>query len=120
MTRPQLEAYDAFLLEEDWDIYYWATQDHPAVPSPAPAEVRAPPPEPANSTADQYARKPAEGEWGPIAGNLRAGFRGVPDRWRDSEVLRLLREHVRERSVGEGKGGMAARPKLFGEGTEKD
>lgn len=119
MTRPQLEAYDAFLVEEDWDIYYWATQDHPEVPAPH-EDARAPPPEPANTTADEYARTPAEGEWGPIAGNFRPGTRGVPDRWRDSEVLRLLREHVREKSVGDGKGGMAARPKLYGEGTEKD
>lgn len=121
MTRPQLETYDDFLLEEDWDIYYWATQDHPEAP---PLQARAPespkPPPPTTSTPDEQAREPAAGEWGRIAGNFKAGDRAVPDRWRGSEVLAMLREHVKEKSVGEGKGGMAARPKLFGEGTEKD
>lgn len=26
MTRAQLEEYDLFLDENDWDLYYWATQ----------------------------------------------------------------------------------------------
>ncbi|SPN97266.1 related to EMI5 - protein required for transcriptional induction of the early meiotic-specific transcription factor IME1, also required for sporulation [Cephalotrichum gorgonifer] len=123
MTRSQLETYDRFLLEEDWDIYYWATQEQPpAAPveevcSASPAEAEVPP---TTSTEDEYKREPAEGEWGRIAGNFKAGQRGVPERWRGSELLRLLREHVREKSMGEGKGGMSARPLLFSEGTEKD
>ena len=32
MTRAQLEEYDRFLDENDWDIYYWATQTPPATP----------------------------------------------------------------------------------------
>jgi hypothetical protein len=41
----------------------------------------------------------------------------VPKRWRDSEILELLREHVRQRSVdgGEGKG-MGFMPALGAEG----
>lgn len=30
MSPEQLEEYDRFLDENDWDIYYWATQDPPA------------------------------------------------------------------------------------------
>lgn len=29
MTKEQLEQYDRFLDENDWDIYYWATQEPP-------------------------------------------------------------------------------------------
>lgn len=30
MTRDQMAEYDLFLDENDWDIYYWATQDEPS------------------------------------------------------------------------------------------
>ncbi|KAI9179617.1 Succinate dehydrogenase assembly factor 2 mitochondrial [Blastocladiella emersonii ATCC 22665] len=32
LSRPQLEAYDALLTENDWDIYYWATFKKTNVP----------------------------------------------------------------------------------------
>ena len=30
MTREQMAQYDRFLDENDWDIYYWATQEPPS------------------------------------------------------------------------------------------
>ncbi|KAI1156971.1 Flavinator of succinate dehydrogenase-domain-containing protein [Nemania diffusa] len=30
MTREQMDEYDLFLDENDWDIYYWATQEEPS------------------------------------------------------------------------------------------
>merc|ERR1712000_710290 len=44
MTPAQLTEYDLFLDENDWDIYYWATQressssTNPSSPNPAVAE----------------------------------------------------------------------------------
>ena len=35
MTPAQMAQYDLFLDENDWDIYYWATQE----PSPTPMET---------------------------------------------------------------------------------
>ena len=130
MDRPQLEEYDQFLLEEDWDIYYWATQDpkDPAsLASRAESAAQAPSSsstaEPA-ATEDKYKRDPVPGEWARIAGNFEAGYRPVPERWRNSDLLRKLRQHVQDKSAADGNGGggggMAARPLLFGTGTEKD
>ncbi|KAI1439144.1 Flavinator of succinate dehydrogenase-domain-containing protein [Xylaria sp. CBS 124048] len=34
MTREQMAEYDLFLDENDWDIYYWATQEEPVNPNP--------------------------------------------------------------------------------------
>ncbi|KAI1748701.1 Flavinator of succinate dehydrogenase-domain-containing protein [Xylaria castorea] len=50
------------------------------------------------------------GEWAQTVGTFKPAYRPVPARWRDSDVLRLVREHVRARS-GE-KGGMAFMPAL--------
>lgn len=36
LTRAQLVAYDKFLDENDWDIYYWCTQSTKTPPAPAP------------------------------------------------------------------------------------
>ncbi|KAI8625749.1 Flavinator of succinate dehydrogenase-domain-containing protein [Xylariaceae sp. FL1651] len=55
-------------------------------------------------------QQPYAGEWAQTVGTFKPAYRPVPARWRDSEVLRLLREHVRARS-GE-KGGMAFMPAL--------
>ena len=43
---------------------------------------------------------PRSGEWAQTWGAFKPAFRPVPQRWKDSEVLRLLRLHVRERSAG--------------------
>ncbi|KAI3322476.1 DUF339-domain-containing protein [Xylariaceae sp. AK1471] len=53
---------------------------------------------------------PFAGEWAQTVGTFKPAYRPVPARWADSEILRLLREHVRARA-GE-KGGMAFMPAL--------
>jgi hypothetical protein len=90
MTPAQLREYDLFLDENDWDIYYWATQDEPARGAEEGA-AGAPPPAPAP------AQSPRPGEWAQTVGTFKAAYRPVPGRWRDAEVLRLLRAHVAER-----------------------
>jgi hypothetical protein len=124
MDRAQLEEYDQFLLEEDWDIYYWATQDPEDPASVASASSSSTSASERPATEDTYKRDPVPGEWARIAGNFEAGYRPVPERWRSSELLNKLRQHVKDKSAADGKsgsgGGMAARPLLFGEGTEKD
>ena len=104
MSAQQLEQYDRFLDENDWDIYYWATQQ----PTPtsvesaegatsdrtsAAAENKAP-------AGDTQTRPPASGEWAQTVGNFRPAFRPVPARWKDSEILAMLRRHVQARSAG--------------------
>ncbi|KAK7951273.1 uncharacterized protein PG986_007001 [Apiospora aurea] len=176
MTKEQMQQYDMFLDENDWDIYYWATQE---VPSPANEAAGAA----SNTSTDtssasygggaeaaQQAAKtttttttqsstwepmvspfaeavaeiqtgktgknaaaasdavseelyggsgrtvaqshggdvppqPKNGEWAATVGTFKPAYRPVPARWRDSEVLRLLREHVKRRSKGGSEGG---------------
>jgi hypothetical protein len=87
MTPEQLAAYDRFLDENDWDIYYWATQE-----AEAPADGAA--------TTDEWKRAPGTGEWAQTVGTFRPAYRPVPQRWQDSEILRRLRLHVAQRSAG--------------------
>ena len=102
MSLAQLGEYDRFLDENDWDIYYWATQE------PAEAEVqqaaRRPGEAPGAYVGTQGdARKvvrPAQGEWAQTVGTFKPLYRPVPERWRGSEILGRLRRHVRERSAG--------------------
>ncbi|KAF2635727.1 TPR repeat protein-like protein [Massarina eburnea CBS 473.64] len=103
MTPSQLQQYDLFLDENDWDIYYWATQE----PSPTSLETAegsgsdlATPPA---QGKDEYRRAPASGEWAQTVGTFKPAYRPVPQRWKDSEILNLLRAHVERRSAGEGK-----------------
>ncbi|KAI1631739.1 Flavinator of succinate dehydrogenase-domain-containing protein [Biscogniauxia mediterranea] len=165
MTREQMAQYDLFLDENDWDIYYWATQEPPptstssaAAPSASSNTARPPPPptmtEDTNSPAygsapeamtaetssetstggqahdadaleskgsnaaaataatseEEPYRKPGEGEWAQTVGTFKPAYRPVPARWRDSEVLRLLREHVKAKARE--RGGMAFMPRL--------
>jgi hypothetical protein len=115
MTKPQLEQYDLFLDENDWDIYYWATQSPAPTPTSqetAEGAVSSTPPQttteylsPANPAQTQETDAwrqgaPRSGEWAQTVGTFKPAYRPVPARWRDSEVLRLLREHVRARSAG--------------------
>ncbi|KAI3342318.1 Flavinator of succinate dehydrogenase-domain-containing protein [Ustulina deusta] len=37
MTHEQMTEYDLFLDENDWDIYYWATQEEPSTTSSSPS-----------------------------------------------------------------------------------
>ncbi|KAF2729858.1 putative succinate dehydrogenase assembly factor 2, mitochondrial, partial [Polyplosphaeria fusca] len=91
MSASQLQQYDLFLDENDWDIYYWATQE----PTPTSLET-------AEGAAgkDEWKRSPASGEWAQTVGTFKPAYRPVPRRWEGSEILGLLREHVRSRSAG--------------------
>ncbi|KAK2065456.1 DUF339-domain-containing protein [Colletotrichum caudatum] len=95
MTKAQMQQYDLFLDENDWDIYYWATQEE--VPSnSAPTQ----PPSPADAKGageDVRTQPPRAGEWANTVGTFKAQYRPVPARWQGSEVLEMLRAHVRSR-----------------------
>ncbi|KAJ5679609.1 Succinate dehydrogenase assembly factor 2 [Penicillium macrosclerotiorum] len=93
MTHEQLQEYDRFLDENDWDIYYWATQDPPTEVD----QTAAPKEDTVTETWKNTGAK--SGEWAQTIGAFRAAYRPVPTRWNDSEVLRLLREHVRDKSA---------------------
>lgn len=96
---PELLAqYDLFLDENDWDIYYWATQTPPSSPSTASTTTAAADKE-AGGAAKLDPAQPAKGEWAQTIGTFKPAFRPVPARWRDSEILELLRRHVKARSA---------------------
>lgn len=139
MTPAQLTAYDRFLDENDWDIYYWTTQ----TPSPTSMETAeggakglASPaaqgrdmgasdgkdasyreenpslqprePDPAAKKADELNAGPdywnsgrsRSGEWAQTVGAFKPAYRPVPARWKNSEILSMLRKHVLDRSAG--------------------
>ena len=96
MTVAQMKAYDTFLDENDWDIYYWATQQ----PSPTSRETAegsgpelatpAAQGKEAGAVADESTKagpvQPSQGEWKQTvesAGNFE-GFRFL-----DAEALIL-------------------------------
>ena len=117
MTFKQMQQYDLFLDENDWDIYYWATQD------PEPSEQN-PSEQTASSTTTTHPEEdtPTEtwmrtgaksGEWKQTVGAFKAAYRPVPSRWADSEILGLLRQHVRDNSAH---GFKAARSRRSGTG----
>ena len=169
---PQLlEQYDRFLDENDWDIYYWATQQAPRVSvkyaeggssqpiSGADAGVYGPAVEDARPTVVEEVRKGraedlAEGstdvwrapqpandnkndagvpgfggraptEWAQTVGRSREPYRPPPSRWKDSEILRIVRAHVqarKQREAGRGDvGGLGKMPDLHPVGkTERN
>ncbi|KAK2019303.1 DUF339-domain-containing protein [Colletotrichum eremochloae] len=99
MTKAQMQQYDLFLDENDWDIYYWATQEEAPFNS---APTQAPPADTiASSTTkaaeDVRTQPPRAGEWANTVGTFKAQYRPVPARWQGSEVLEMLRAHVRSR-----------------------
>lgn len=107
MTPSQLQQYDLFLDENDWDIYYWATQE----PNPTSRETaEGSGPEQATPTAQGRAPatetdawrqgQPRSGEWAQTVGTFKPAYRPVPNRWKNSEILSLLRKHVIDRSAG--------------------
>ncbi|KAH6899852.1 Flavinator of succinate dehydrogenase-domain-containing protein [Thelonectria olida] len=101
-----LDQYDVFLDENDWDIYYWATQKE-ELSSTNPANEQQQP------ASDEVTRHPPKGEWAQTVGNFRPAYRPVPARWKDSEILQMLRDHVRSRSVNGAEGtGMKFMPEL--------
>ena len=98
MSRAQLEEYDRFLDENDWDIYYWATQEPPqdgyTEPTTAGGDT---PKDMVTETWKSGAAK--SGEWAQTVGAFKPAYRPVPQRWAESDTLVLLREHVRNRSA---------------------
>ncbi|WEW60877.1 vesicle coat component [Emydomyces testavorans] len=108
MTESQLEEYDRFLDENDWDIYYWATQEPPApgTESETSAAAGSTPKDTVTEVWKSGAAK--SGEWAQTVGAFKPAYRPVPERWVDSEILRLLRQHVKDRSaLGEKSGDKA-------------
>ncbi|TKA73966.1 hypothetical protein B0A49_02902 [Cryomyces minteri] len=111
MTPKQLQQYDLFLDENDWDIYYWVTQE----PTPTSAEyAEGAGPDMATPTAqglspkgtapketvDEWRQgKPRSGEWAQTVGTFKPAYRPVPQRWKNSEILSMLRKHVIDRSA---------------------
>ncbi|EGE77603.2 TPR repeat protein [Blastomyces dermatitidis ATCC 18188] len=104
MTERQLQEYDKFLDENDWDIYYWATQEaeDPSVTDGANS------PSATNISDNQAQDTPTEtwksgaaksGEWAQTVGAFKPAYRPVPQRWKDSEILAQLRQHVHEKSA---------------------
>ena len=95
MTKQQLEQYDRFLDENDWDIYYWATQE-PAEKSGESSSAKR-----SEKTADKPTPRPrSTGEWAQTVGTFKPAYRPVPTRWQNSEILAMLRKHVVSRSAG--------------------
>lgn len=134
MTMDQMVQYDLFLDENDWDIYYWATQE-PTPTSRETAEGAGSEPEgatlnaqgknkrslvaqgtdpgkqtgPKPETIDWRQGRASSGEWAQTIGAFKPAYRPVPARWKNSEILAMLRRHVLERSAGgihEAKAGM--------------
>jgi succinate dehydrogenase flavin-adding protein (antitoxin of CptAB toxin-antitoxin module) len=132
MDRDMLDQYDRFLDENDWDIYYWATQQAPPTSveyaeggsSPpgggADAGVRGAATEEARPSAAIEQRKgnteqgkgevagvtefggQAPTEWAQTVGKNREPYRPPPRRWKDSEILKMIRRHVEVRKGREG------------------
>ncbi|KAI9887539.1 MAG: succinate dehydrogenase assembly factor 2 [Watsoniomyces obsoletus] len=112
MTPTQLQQYDRFLDENDWDIYYWATQEPtptshetaeggnaPELATPSASTGTANPSE--NQQTDAWRNgQPRSGEWAQTVGTFKPAYRPVPQRWKNSEILAMLRRHVLERSAG--------------------
>lgn len=146
MTPAQLQQYDHFLDENDWDIYYWATQEPPptsaetaegagpALATPAaqgleyatgkkaglaePGRVQDEATSPSRNGKKLEPSKPAQGEWAQTVGTFKPAYRPVPARWRNSEILALLRQHVLENSAG-GVHEEPVQPRVEGEGLNR-
>jgi succinate dehydrogenase flavin-adding protein (antitoxin of CptAB toxin-antitoxin module) len=95
MTPAQLQQYDLFLDENDWDIYYWATQE-PSPTSMAYAEGAGP----GMASPEAQGKAPDVGPVAQTVGTFKPAYRPVPKRWQNSEILSLLRKHVVDRSAG--------------------
>lgn len=103
MTPAQMAQYDLFLDENDWDIYYWATQE-PMPTSQETAEGAGQGAQGATANASGTDQKspvaPRSGEWAQTIGTFKPAYRPVPARWKNSEILAMLRRHVLSRSAG--------------------
>lgn len=99
MTRAQLDQYDKFLDENDWDIYYWATQAPEPESGKGPASSINGTEEPKDEPVPS---RKGTGEWAQTVGTFKPAYRPVPSRWQNSEILEMLRKHVVSRSAGGG------------------
>jgi hypothetical protein len=112
MTPAQMAQFDLFLDENDWDIYYWATQE-PTPTSRETAEGTGAGPTGATASAQGSDKmspagqgktgpelQPRSGEWAQTIGTFKPAYRPVPARWKNSEILAMLRKHVISRSAG--------------------
>ncbi|KAF3940322.1 hypothetical protein ABW19_dt0201110 [Dactylella cylindrospora] len=141
MTVDQMREYDAFLDENDWDIYYWCTQDPPvninesaatvpnipakegaattdatayntsssrktASPTYPDDKIQSPPgalglgsiEQPNMNITDSAADKTNEPiEWAQTVGTVKVAYKPVPERWKNSWVLKAIRDHVEGR-----------------------
>ncbi|EPE05005.1 tpr repeat protein [Ophiostoma piceae UAMH 11346] len=95
MTAMQLEQYDRFLDENDWDIYYWLTQVEEDELAQAAKEAKV---AETKGEGRGIRERPAH-EWAQTVGTFKPTYRPVPERWQGSEILALLRKHVQERSA---------------------
>ncbi|KAN0080647.1 Flavinator of succinate dehydrogenase domain containing protein [Elaphomyces granulatus] len=97
MTVEQLRQYDIFLDENDWDIYYWATQE----PSNTASATSSASSDVDKDVPTEVWKKGAamSGEWAQTVGAFKPAYRPVPSRWAHSEILALLRKHVDDKSV---------------------
>lgn len=102
MTPEQLDQYDRFLDENDWDIYYWATQEPPTKTTGEGEGTSAAENKAGNGSGATELNnvQPKSGEWAQTVGTFKPAYRPVPERWRDSEILAMLRRHVKSRSAG--------------------
>ncbi|EGD84506.1 succinate dehydrogenase assembly factor 2, mitochondrial [Trichophyton rubrum D6] len=113
MTGSQLDEYDRFLDENDWDIYYWATQEPPSESEAAESVLKA-----KDELTDTWKSGAAKsGEWAQTVGAFKPAYRPVPQRWADSEILALLRQHVQSKKAGDGSsngsgGGLGRMPNI--------
>ncbi len=89
MTDAQMAQFDLFLDENDWDIYYWSTQE----PEGATANIQ-------DTDKTPGVAQPRRGEWAQTIGTFKPQYRPVPTRWQNSEILAMLRRHVISRSAG--------------------
>lgn len=94
MTFNQLQEYDRFLDENDWDIYYWATQIEEPAESGASSSATSPAPEEDTPTETWKNTGAKSGEWAQTVGAFRAAHRPIPSRWKGSEIMTMLRKHV--------------------------
>ncbi len=112
MNKTQLQQYDIFLDENDWDIYYWATQTgtptsleyaEGAITQTKDQTTEYTSPASPGQTQETDAWRqgaPRSGEWAQTVGAFKPAYRPVPQRWENSEILSSLRKHVRARSAG--------------------
>jgi hypothetical protein len=125
MTPTQMVQYDLFLDENDWDIYYWATQEptptshdtaggagvgpHGATAIAQGTDKGSPVAQgaypgkqagPELETDEWRQGEPRSGEWAQTVGTFKPAYRPVPARWKNSEILAMLRRHVISRSAG--------------------